>query len=310
MAHHLTIKHNTASVEYHAEAESILRDSSDPTIRYAVISLGVLHDGLEARRRSLDLHNCGALARIHNGLDAYNTAISSLAARLKGEPSRALIHSVLLCCQVFISIDLVLGDYASGIQHFLYGLRIMHQYRSRPAVRDDGQVLMPSSVNLPHLDLFIIKLFASGHRTERQTVGSRPHMNDAAHATETPMQEQARNELAVISIRTSEFLGNLSKLRNPDQVSGLQTWRIQILKLLQCWDGMYSKGLQQQVNGHTHLPVKSNAIFSLLLYHVIKVVVNLAMSSSMADINMLESDFKDLHRIASFATQSKVLRAK
>lgn len=150
------------NVCYRNEARAVLANLSDPTIRHALDSLVALNDGIETTRHTATIGIHGVLTN-QRSLAAYNAAVSGLASRLKEEPSRTSAQAALVCCQMFVSIEVMMGDYATAFQHFLQGLRIMYQYRNRPGVSDTGRVVPCFNLGFPHLDEFAIKLFASGY---------------------------------------------------------------------------------------------------------------------------------------------------
>lgn len=306
LAQSFTFKHSKSSIEYYTEARTTMAKLSDPTIRHALISLFTVHGDLESRRHSPRLdRNSSTLARTNRGLDEYNTAISSLASRLGGDPSPESVQVALLCCRLFISVEIMLSDYASAIRHLLYGLRIMHQYHSRPAVSGDGRIVPSCGVALPHIDTFIIKLFSSGYPHSRQIPKlERANLGPVPPGVDSPLCSRARSEVASLSAQTSELLGNLTGLRARHQIAALRDSRSSILELLQSWEWRYHKILQELIgDGSFAVPVRVNALFSILLHGILKVVLSLAMSASNADVDALEEDFQNLTSISRFATQ-------
>ncbi|KAM5352915.1 hypothetical protein ACJ41O_005637 [Fusarium nematophilum] len=289
-------RNRRASVCYQNEARAILANLSDPAIRHALDSLTALHDGLEERKRyTVVIANHDAFVN-QRSLDAYNAAVSSLASRLREQPSPTSALAALVCCQMFVSIEVMMGDYSTAFQHFLLGLRIMYQYRNRPGVSDTGSVVPCHNPGFPHLDAFAIKLFASGYP------GPRAHMTTAA-AANIHLSDSARSDLSALSAQILEFLGRVTDLRNHSQVAELRTRRAQILGCLQSWEQMYFKTLQEIMGGTPAVKMRYSTAFCLLLYRVLKVVANLALSVSPGDLEALERDFYALTEIASFATE-------
>lgn len=296
---------------YQIEARATLARQSDPSIRQALISLGALHDGFEARKYSCGVEGSSTLICTQRGLDAYNMAISSLASRLGEEPSRDLVCSALLCCQLFISIETMLGNFTAGLRHLIYGLRIMHQYRSRSIVRDDCSVLLCSDVHLPALDSFVIKLFASGYPADKETAGhDKGHVSHVPVAASIMLCKQARRELAALSAQVLEFQGKLSGMRNHRSFTELQAWREQILHLLQSWEHLYSSMLHELLVDRFAISVRFEAAFSVLLHRVLNISVSLAMSSSSDDLGTLENEFQTLNKFAAFVTEVRKIGAE
>jgi len=120
-------------------------------------------------------------------------------------------------------MESMLGNFASAIQHFIRGLRIMHQYRSRPAMTDNGRVVPCGGVSLLHPDSFVIKLFASGYPGPLPMAGRESaHIGPPTTALEIQLCDQARGELAALSVQASGFLSSLSNLRTESQGAELQ----------------------------------------------------------------------------------------
>ncbi len=107
-----TLKNPEAKVSYHTEARATLASLSDPAIRHALLSLNTLYQSFKAPSEVSSIVGATAPARasVHRVLEEYNTAVSSLASRLNGEPSLTSIRSALLCCQLFVSVEITLGS--------------------------------------------------------------------------------------------------------------------------------------------------------------------------------------------------------
>lgn len=299
------------NIDHNTEVRAAFEALSDPAIRHALTSFDALSAIFETDRDILAIKNSAALANVHHGLEAYNKAVFSLASRLGGGRSQASIYVALLCCQLFISIELTLGDFASAMQHFLRGLRIMHQYRGRPTVDDMGQVSPCSVAKLPFLDCFVIKLFVSDHPDSK---GKPPPAGVQAGigpvVTSTTLRNEASGELADLSTQALEFLGRLSTLCDQFEVAGLFAWRSRILAMLQSWENAYLGTAKQFMDNSFPAEVRFYVAFSPLLHRVLKVVVSLAMSSSAASMDLLEADFQVLRDIANFLTETKKLFTK
>ena len=292
---------------YQNEARAILENLSDPAIRHALNSLSALHDGPEETRYPAIIDGRNALTQTERSLDAYNAAVSSLASRLRREPSRASARAALVCCQMFISIEVMIGDYRTALQHLLQGLRIMYQYQHRPGVSDRGHIVPCHTLDFPHLDAFAIKLFASGYPGPRHmsTTGDGAHLHSATAAPNTRLCDQARNDLSALSVQVLEFLSVLTDLRRPNQVAELKMRKTRILSCLQSWEQLYSQTVQEIMEGMPAIKVRFGTAFSLLLYRVLKVVVSLSMRVSPVDVEALEAEFHTLTAIASFATNTR-----
>lgn len=275
---HYFHRRRQADVCYRKEAQATLERLSDPAVRHALQSLGALHD------------RPGNAERVFS---PYNSAVSGLALRLRERPGRASAEAALICCQLFISIEVMLGDYRNAIQHFLLGLRVLHQYRSG---RDP---------NFPALDAFAIKLFMSGYP------GPRYMMKTAAANTDFVQLcdrcGRARRDLSALSEEVLDLLSGVAETsRGFAQVLyELELKKGGILHALESWEQTYAETAREAMMRGASIPDKAllfGAAFSLLLRRVLKVVVGLAMSASLTDVEALKIDFYTLTEMASFAT--------
>ncbi|CAH0036744.1 unnamed protein product [Clonostachys rhizophaga] len=306
LAHSFHAKSNRRNIGYHTEARAILTKLSDPAIRHALVSLQSLHHEFDARQQRYSRNDGnGGLVRIHHGLDAYNTSVTSLASRLGTSPTHESVCAALLCCQMFISIETMLGNYTAGMRHFIYGLRIMHQYRARPTVNPNGQLEPCSNVSLPALDCFLIKLFASG-RPDAKPMPINRASDTNTGIFDISLQQQSRGELAALSSQVLQFLDQVSRMQTSRQVNDLEISKAHILARLESWDWTYTQSLKPIMYAY-EMPIelKFGAIFTLLLHGVLKVVVSLVMSSSPADLDRVDADFQNLTNISNAATEAK-----
>jgi hypothetical protein len=142
------------------EAGQVLQASlTDLPIRHAVSSLRALREDLEmsGNIRASDFQEAPSYCY---GLQQYCMALSGLASNLSSLGSDGL-RLALLCCQIFISIEQVRGNYATMAQHIIQGLITMHEYRARPSFVAANRLVPAHHDQLPFLDIFVIKLFAA-----------------------------------------------------------------------------------------------------------------------------------------------------
>lgn len=292
-----------ANVCYRNEARAILANLSDPIIRHGLDSLIALHDGLETARKTANVSTHGIFIN-QRSLDAYNAAVSSLASRLGEEPNRKSAQAALVCCQMFMSIEVMMGDYTTAFQHFLLGLRIMHQYRNRPGVSDSGRVVPCHNLGFPHVDEFAIKLFASGYPGPKHLSSCETeHGSLATSNIDTILCDQARSDLSVLSVEVLEFLNRVTGLRSQHQVVELKATRTQILGCLKSWEQTYSRTANKMMERTAVKRVRFGAAFSLLLHGVLEVVVSLAIGTSADDIHALGKQVGTIKATAHMATE-------
>ncbi|WQF87208.1 Putative zn(2)Cys(6) fungal-type DNA-binding domain-containing protein [Colletotrichum destructivum] len=215
------------------EARQILQASlTDPTIRHAVSSLRALREQLEA-----SVAQRTPSYGYDYGLQQYCIALGGLASRLSS-PSPKESKSALLCCQIFISIEQVRGNYAAMTQHIIQGLGIMHEYRARP------KSLLADREKIPLLDVFIIKLFAAPCKFADSPATTEPDASGTAVAVCRKQSANSRNLRAIApNIRTGltriagttlEFLGRLSHLESAS-APRLLSEQASLLELLDSW---------------------------------------------------------------------------
>lgn len=227
------------------EARQVLQASLiDPSIRHAVSSLRALRQDLE-----ISGYNSPSVTQqnpsYNYGIQQYSMALRGLASNMSS-PGFNVLKSALLCCQLFISIEQVQKNYAAMAQHIIRGLRIMHEYRARPAITAANELVPAQNDQLPMLDLFIIKLFAAPCKFAEP-----PATPDVSGTTSpvcpiSPQQPSessdlrtiapnVRNELTRIAASTLEFLGKVSRVGSVEDALGLLSEKAALLDSLETW---------------------------------------------------------------------------
>ncbi|KAK9370758.1 hypothetical protein V1509DRAFT_616750 [Lipomyces kononenkoae] len=230
------------------EARQVLQASlTDPPLRHAVSSLRALREHLET---SGDVVASVAQQTpsygYDYGLQQYCMALRSLASNLSSPGSNGL-KSALLCCQIFISIEQVRGNYTAMAQHMIQGLSIMHEYRARPNFVDANKLVPAHHDRLPLLDVFIIKLFAApckfadspatadiGGTTESVCLMS-PHQQTVESRNLRTIAPDMRTELTRIAASTLEFLGKVSHVESAGNALRLLFEKASLLDSLESW---------------------------------------------------------------------------
>lgn len=234
------------------EARQVLQASlTEPPIRHAVLSLKALREGLEtsgevpsgdvpvAKARQTPGHDYG--------LKQYCTALGGLASILSS-PGPNGLKSVLLCCQLFISIEQVRRNYAAMAQHIVRGLGIMREYRARPTLVARNHLVPARRDQLPLLDVFIIKLFAAPCKfTDPPTTAGTGVMTTAStcqislyhQPTESrdlrTLAPDRRSELVKIASSTLVFLGKVSQVESVGHALRLLPEKTVLLDSLESW---------------------------------------------------------------------------
>ncbi|CAK7242378.1 MAG: hypothetical protein STHCBS139747_003867 [Sporothrix thermara] len=144
------------------------------------------------------------------------------------------IRSALLCCQVFISIEQMRGNYAAMAQHVVQGLSILYENRARQRQKpltDDGN--RKDGESLPALDVYIIKLFAAPckfadvsppDRVDADAISVATVTTDSSASTSTAAMSRLRaiapdmrTELTRLSASILSYLAKVT-LAAPDSV--------------------------------------------------------------------------------------------
>ncbi|KAH0432942.1 hypothetical protein CcaCcLH18_06057 [Colletotrichum camelliae] len=240
------------------EARQILQASlTDPSVRLAVSSLKALRQHLET---------CGDFAfsslgqksgRDYDyGVQQYCLALEGLASKLSS-PGSEEIRSAMLCCQIFLSIEQVRGNYSAVAQHLVQGLSIMHEYRARPSLIEPDKLIPASHSNIPLLDVFVIKLFiapckfadspASTNITETaaDVCPISPDQQPAEFVTLRPIAPDMRTLLTKIASSTLEFLDKVSDVESAPKAFLLVSEKAFLLDSLDLWYSNFERVLTQ-----------------------------------------------------------------
>ncbi|OLN88084.1 hypothetical protein CCHL11_00238 [Colletotrichum chlorophyti] len=302
------------------EARQILEASlTDTPIRQAVSSLRALREHLEASGEV-----AAPVARrtpghsYDYGLQQYCKALGGLASRLS-YPGPDELRSALLCCQVFISIEQVKGNYGAMAQHIVQGLGVLRncRVRSQFAAADAAIKFAPAyHGRMPLLDVFIVKLFAApckfadppaptiSDMGETKGAGSdvsphaqlaglrKPHVRTIA--------PDMRTELTRIAATTLEFLDRVSHVESPDDALRLLFDKASLLDSLESWLSDLELVL---ADVGPHQPEPLSLSFLRLFHQILKIVLLGALHSSPDEDAKLQIEIGRLYRMASFVEE-------
>ena len=228
------------------EARQVLQASlTDSPIRYAVLSLRALRENLE-RSGDVTASVVQQTPSYDYGLQQYCMALGGLASNLSSPGSNGLT-SALLCCQIFISIEQVRGNYAAMAQHIIRGLRIMHECRARPYFLAANNFVPAHHDQLPFLDVFSIKLFAAPCKfadppatadisgTPVSVCLVSPHQQPIESRDLRTIAPNMRTELTRIAASTLEFLGKVSQVESVENALRLLSEKAALLDSLETW---------------------------------------------------------------------------
>ncbi|KAK7219533.1 hypothetical protein V2G26_007536 [Clonostachys chloroleuca] len=229
------------------EAKQVLQASlTDTPVRHAVMSLKALREELES---SGDKNPASVGRRTPScdyGLQQYSVALAGLASKLSSSSSSEL-KTALLCCQVFISIEQVRGNFAAMALHIVRGLGIMREFRPRPSFTITNELLPAYRSQLPFLDVFIVKLFAAPCKfAEAAEAADGKAKMPVGSSTSSPQQviecrdhrriaPNMRTKLVHIASSTLEFLANVSQVESAEAALPLLTEKASLLDSLDSW---------------------------------------------------------------------------
>jgi hypothetical protein len=228
------------------EAKQVLQASlTYPPIRHAILSLRALREDLETSG-DVPASVAQQTPSYDYGLQQYCLALGGLASNMSS-PGSTAVKSALLCCQIFISIEQVRGNYAAMAQHIIRGLRIMHECRARPEFIAPNKLVPANHDRLPLLDVFIIKLFAAPCKFAEppatadisETMVSAclisPHQQPVESRRLRTIAPDMRTELTRIATSTLEFLGKVSQVESVETALQLLSEKAALLDSLESW---------------------------------------------------------------------------
>ncbi|PMD33314.1 hypothetical protein L207DRAFT_547973 [Hyaloscypha variabilis F] len=270
------------------EAREVLQASlTDPHIRHAVSSLRALREDLETSGDG-PASVAQQTPSYHYGLQQYNMALGGLASNLSSRGSNEL-KSALLCCQIFISIEQVRKNYDAMAQHIILGLRIMHEYRTRPYFAAANTLVPAHHDHLPLLDVFIIKLFAAPCKFADPPATADISGSTLSVSLISPQQQPVesrdlrtiapdmRTELTRIAMSTLEFLGKVSQVKSVEIALQLLSEKAALLESLESW--LNDLELVQTETGPPG-PEPISVCFLRLFHLILKIVLLGALDSS------------------------------
>ena len=261
------------------EARQVLQASlTDPSIQHAVASLRALRDDFESPG-NVPASFAQQTQNHDHGIQQYCMALGGLASNLSS-PSPKWLKPALLCCQIFISIEQIRGNYTAMVQHMFRGLRIMHEYRARPYLA--ANELVPAHRDsLPFLDVFIIKLFAAPCKFAESPVTAdendstafassiSSHQSPVGSCDLRTIAPDMRTELTRIAASTLEFLDKVSKVQSVADAFLLLSEKTALLDSLKVWLADLER-VQTKIRPEPELLSVS---FLRLFYLILKIVL-------------------------------------
>jgi hypothetical protein len=292
-------------INYDVEARATLNAIAEPAVRHALASLGTLRN-LYNEYGGIRLNEEQLIADFRFGLQEYTNALVRLASKLSTETA-ASIKVALLCCQIFISIETVLSNFFSAAQHFIRGIRIMYQYRTRPYISGTGRVSAPRFSDMPYLDIFFIKLLMSPCPIQRymkkdsDSVSQVPSVN---HSDISPLQTDdeingpsnfkanfflVRDQICDIARSTIGLLGKISQLGPTSPIYEVVDEKQVLLEQLERWKDT-SKLLYQLKENEMPDKLEIDVGIVILLHLVLKTVLALSLQCPATEANIMEPE--------------------
>ncbi|KAH6632920.1 hypothetical protein C7974DRAFT_162188 [Boeremia exigua] len=312
LARHFTIKpvpemgmSYETGMSYESEARATLCATSEPAVRHALTSLSTLRRAFEQCIGHVYKIPTGGLD-VQDGLKEYNRAIRSLAMRISNHDAYAIQYS-LLCCQMFISIELGLDDFNSATQHLIRGLCIMYQGRGRPYIGAGGKLLAARCTGISNVDVFAIKLFLTpcpGGLTKDFLDSDAGQPSSVMLLTERSTLVNANIQLAAIARSILSFLEGVSQLCSISEVAFLVRDRHIILEKLRAWKDDFAAIQQSRVCQLTP-ETRLGAAFSIFFCAVLRAVAMLALRPPGVEVTVTESVFDEMQGAARSVQQLK-----
>ena len=325
LAKHFTIVPKpTSDVDYNTEAVNTLRLSvNEPALCHAVAALDFLR--IHYTQVGDPTRNRGIVPRqlFLHGLEEYTNAIRTLSSKLLlNDP--ATIKSALLCCQMFMSIELALNDVYAAAQHFLYGCQIIHDYGTRPFLESKRGILISRFAEMPDICHFAIKLFHScpddlfSLDTDSCLMPiPEQDIPDPMMGTFTSSADinqdllQARKQLAHVSQKIMRFLQTVSAISSISDNSASEKLvddRLQLLNQLNSWSDFFVP-FRYMFKTRTQFPKQLGkaVAFTFLFYQCLKLIITMALQSPKETMQ----DWEDQRQnIVSTATVVTLLMSK
>ncbi|KAK4500857.1 hypothetical protein PRZ48_009049 [Zasmidium cellare] len=270
------------------ESKQVLRASlTQAPLRSAIASLKLLRQDLESSFSSLPSFPWRPEGS-RQGLQHYIQAMTGLAETLS-LPDRTRVPSTLLCCETFISIEQVRGDYGAMVQHILRGLEIMHEYGARPCLTREGRLAPAYSGPLPLIDVFVLKLFLAPCLFKEKPTpvgedGERLLSLDAGTADtchHQPLDTKKRKQLGSLATETLVFLNDVRHLKSIQEAVQLLPKKAHLLQSLDEW--LFDLNRLQTHPGSTEKEPLA-VLFMRVFQQLLRIFLLYALSSS-SDLN-------------------------
>ncbi|TVY82756.1 putative transcriptional regulatory protein [Lachnellula suecica] len=294
------------------EARQVLQASlTDAPVRHAVMSLRILRDDLEASGDG-PASTSQPSTSYQYGLQQYNMALRGTMSTLSS-PGSSGLHSALLCCQIFISIEQVRKNYAAMGQHIIRGLKIMKEYLARPELVAADRLVTSRHDPLPLLDVFIIKLFAApckfadlsattnANESTTPVCPVPPEPFDSRHLR--TIIPDMRTGITRIAASTLEFLDKVSRVDSVGIALQLLSEKAALLALLESW--LMNLNLVYAEIGSEPIPVS----FMRFFHSILRVVLLGALESSPGLTSQLQSENDRLQSLADNFAKFGTLKA-
>lgn len=286
---------------YEQEARATLEASqSEPAVRHALASLRSLYKTLEDHGHEFP-HGRLAVPTVYHGLQEYHNAIVNLTDKLSVMDRRSC-EVALVCCRLFISIGTMQRDYVSVAEHYIRGMRIMHEAATRPYLDARGNVIPTQNGEFPKIDEFMIKIFMSPDRLSpactaairalpsHRKLTQREWMRVAQLARCEVRAARLKSRLLIISELCLQHFDNVARLRPGADAGRVVVEREVLLKMLGDIriEGRDGEGDLGPYHGRFHL-----------LYHcALKIAVSLTLWAPTVDIGGLQGVFGMVAEVA------------
>lgn len=296
---------------FSAEASATIHASvSEACVHHAVDSLCCFYKSFQQQcGNSSVIQFGGHIQKLQNpssffGLRQYHTALKILAHKLSNK-NNSYLQPTLLCCQIFICIEIFQQNFGAAIQHFIRGLRIMQEYRLRPVLDEKLGLMGAKYKNVPLVDTFLLKFLTvptfSDNREYQAKVKmlmpqpSYVHGADAIDCEDldTIMREAypqmfkgARDALIILDA--------IVNITSRNDVLAILEKRASFLFFLQDWHS----NVEALIAGRATLLNNPVTTFAFLLHSLLKVILTMSFVTSQKIKDKIELEFEILVSIA------------
>jgi hypothetical protein len=297
---------------FSAEASATLHASvSEACVHHAVDSLCCFYKSFQQQCGNWSVRQFGgpSTQKLQNpssffGLRQYHTAVKILAHKLSNK-NNSYLQPTLLCCQIFICIEIFQQNFGAAIQHFIRGLRIMQYYRLRPVLDEKLGLLGAKYKNVPHVDTFLLKFWTvpkfNPNREYQAMVKMLMSQPSSVHGSDVidcedldTIMREAYPQMFKGARDALIILDAIVNITSRNDVLAILEKRASFLSFLQDWHS----NVEALIAGRATLLNNPVTTFAFLLHSLLKVILTMSFVTSQKIKDEIELEFEILVSIA------------